>query len=185
MTHPAHLTLRTRLRSETAEVHARLDSTMSRLDMADAADYGSFLEIHLSALQSIMPRLVESGYEFSHLPALIERDLEILGRPSSPASMASFGPLPGDPLGYAYVLAGSQMGAKILNRRRLLTSNEKVVRADAFLHDTIASGIWNMVKIRLEDFSAAGPQQDDIIDGALACFRCYGAAAKTGLLIND
>ncbi|MEP3435713.1 MAG: biliverdin-producing heme oxygenase [Hoeflea sp.] len=171
--------LRTRLKSDTVSAHNRVDAVMSGYDLTMACGLARFLQIHQTALQQTMPMLRQSGHDFEPLPALIEADLAALGHKPVSAPPLPGGQLDGDPLGYAYVVAGSHMGSKILNKRRLRSSDANVLRAGRYLIREDAGLTWRSLMAQLEGLEAKGEAQDLVVAGALTCFRCFENAALT------
>lgn len=172
--------LRIRLKTDTVSAHNRVDTVMARFDLTMASGLARFLRIHQAALQQTMPRLRQSGHDFEQLPALIEADLAALGhRTTSATPLLAEQPLDGDPIGYAYVVAGSHMGSKILNKRRLRSSDANVLRASHYLAREDTELIWHSLTTQLQKLDADGSKQDEIVAGAVACFRCFENAAMT------
>ncbi|MGJ8573031.1 MAG: biliverdin-producing heme oxygenase [Hoeflea sp.] len=171
--------LRVRLKSDTVTAHDRVDAIMAGFDLTVPSGLARFLRIHYIALQQTMPKLRQSGHGFEVLPALIEADLSALGHGSGDAAPLSEQQLDGDALGYAYVVAGSHMGSKILNKRRLRSSDENVLRAGRYLVRENADLTWRSLTEQLHKLDAHGEAQDLIVAGALACFRCFENAAMT------
>jgi len=171
--------LRVRLKSDTVAAHNRVDAVMAGFDLTTASGLSRFLQIHHTALQQTMPKLRQCGYDFEPLPALIEADLAALGHSSEDAAPLSEQQLAGEALGYAYVVAGSHMGSKILNKRRLRSSDANVLRAGRYLVRENADLTWRLLTEQLQKLDANGEAQDLIVAGALACFRCFENAAMT------
>lgn len=124
-----------------------------------------------------MPKLAESGFGFEHLPDLIANDLAELGVSPLPHLISPRTPLRGHGLGYAYVVTGSHLGAQVLNRQRLKSGDEAVLKADAYLSGSIGKHTWRSLTAQLETMDADGPYQDEIVTGALACFEIFEHAA--------
>lgn len=114
--------LRARLRAATQDQHALLDSTLGRLDLADRGDYARFLRVQIDA------RLGVEQWLFRHCPAewlppsqvtLLRRDLEWLGATFEDGRAPAL-TTPGFSsqawIGAAWVLAGSSLGNKMMER---------------------------------------------------------------------
>lgn len=153
---------------------------MTRYDLTGAAGLAAFLRIHQSVLQLAMPKLQQSGHDFQQLPKLIAADLTALDSSTAQHFGDVACDLAGDGLGYAYVIAGSHLGSKILNRRRLRSQDANVLRAGHYLVRDEAERVWRSVTARLQSMTARGAEQDRIVAGALACFQCFETVAMTG-----
>ena len=114
--------LRAQLRAATQKEHQSLDDRLGSLDLADRRDYACFLDVQLRA------RLGVEQWLFQHCPyewlppsqiSLLRRDLEWLGHASDEASAPAFvapAVTPDAWLGAAWVLAGSSLGNKMMER---------------------------------------------------------------------
>lgn len=112
------------LKSATDEIHQALDERLSRLNLSDRQDYVRFLGFHGCSLPAIEAVLMSSGLDAvlpdwsSHRrsPA-IAADLADLGE-TMPAHITPpvFSGTPAM-LGAAYVLEGSRLGGRVLQRR--------------------------------------------------------------------
>ena len=138
-----HTTLRAQLKRGTTHAHDRLDRRMAALDLASPGDYARFLRIQLAGREPLETWLAER----SDAPALhassplIRADLEAMGTPA-PRSFAPFAPPgPCDPLGVAWVLAGSSLGNRAmlhdLEKRSALPEQRRFL-ADAHLAQDFA-----------------------------------------------
>ena len=115
-------TLRAQLRAATRVDHDALDHALGRLDLADRRDYVQFLDAQLTA------RLGVEQWLFQHCPyewlppsqvSLLRRDLEWLGHTAGEANSPAFvapAITPDAWLGAAWVLAGSSLGNKMMER---------------------------------------------------------------------
>ncbi len=114
--------LRAQLRAATQQDHQSLDDMLGPLDLSDRHDYARFLDVQLSA------RLGVEQWLFQHCPyewlppsqvSLLRRDLEWLGHVADEASAPAFvapAITPNAWLGAAWVLAGSSLGNKMMER---------------------------------------------------------------------
>ena len=158
--------LRWRLRSATAEAHARVDARVG--DFADAAAYAAFLQA--------MHRFVRSACHVLGDPpdllacqAALEADLVDVGRL----------PLPGEPdapatrddarLGWRYVLAGSSLGARLLVRRVALLGFD-ATRGARYLARHADGGAWPSLLASLDGLHLDETAQRAACDAANAAF---------------
>lgn len=157
--------LRAALRAATHEHHQKLDDLLGRLDLADRHDYTRFLDIQLSARRGVEQWL------YLHAPAhwlppsqvsLLRRDLDWLGDESRNAPAPSFTLPTSDRhawIGAAWVLAGSSLGNKMMERA--LADRAPANWPMAFLQDKTMPQYFKALRPLLED-SAPNPQALDI-----------------------
>ena len=111
------------LRDATAEAHESLDTMMGSLDLSNAADYARFLRIQAAALLPYETALDHAGaaqiladWPAHRRGASLLEDLDALGIPlPKPVAIPSVVGEP-DVLGALYVLEGSRLGGKLLER---------------------------------------------------------------------
>lgn len=105
-------TSRTALRSATSEAHARLDALMQG-GLQDAATYRAYL-------QAMHRFLGDAEVVLDELPRRslwVARDLATLGVPAlPPRGVLRRAGLPEERLGWEYVIVGSSLGARLLQR---------------------------------------------------------------------
>jgi|TARA_R100000049_G_scaffold5356_1_gene16006 heme oxygenase len=134
--------LRARLRTATQDDHQELDDALGRLDLADRHDYACFLRLQSRArigVESWLARWCPQEWLPPAQTGLIESDLSALGcaradgfEENIPAfTYASQGPLAW--LGAAWVLAGSSLGNRMMERE--LTSRAPEGWPMQFLRD--------------------------------------------------
>lgn len=171
MTSDTVSTLRSRLRADTAERHARLDRDISTIDIAIRPGFVRFMQTHhraFRALDAVAP-----------LPALRDladragRDLDQLGAPEAPVPDKG-GPL--DPLAVDYILQGSRLGTKVLKRRWQATDDPQVRAAGAYFDAPVDAEGWRATCDALAARSAAGPAADRVVSDALRIFDIFGTA---------
>jgi heme oxygenase len=172
--------LRHRLREATSADHARLDATLSALDLQSRDGYRVFLEINAAALWPLEEALVRSGvtrlfpdwHRRSRRAALM-RDLRQLDgaiRPlPDPARMdeaAIFGTL--------YVLEGSRLGARFLVRSVAASPDPLVAATTAYLRHGEGEGLWPAFLTLLEQHA---PDHDRAVAAAKRAFALFAEAA--------
>lgn len=168
-------TLRGYLRDNTAPQHERLDRRMSGFDLTTRAGYARFLLVQYQARVGIedwcalhCPPALRAP---SGLPRL-RADLADLGRrlPSHSPIFSS----EGDPLGVAYVLAGSTLGNTMIARQVRENSSDLPLR---FLDDPAAIAHWKLLQPLLK--AAPDDTSADVLRGALDTFRHFTALAES------
>ncbi|MFO1014886.1 MAG: biliverdin-producing heme oxygenase [Caulobacteraceae bacterium] len=164
-----------RLREGTASSHASVDKAFSAFDMTARDGYGGFL----LAMGRVLPgaeRAVEGLVE-ARADGLFS-DLEALGL-ARPHSVA-FSPMTGAAAwGAAYVLEGSRLGAKVLERR---------VSADlprTFLSQGHAGGGWAAFRARLNQAADGEAWIMAALASARDVFAAFEAAAAREEIMYD
>lgn len=168
-------TLRVYLKQETRALHDFLDNRMSKLDLAAPDDYAVFLKMQLAA-RAPMERWARSECP-AHLrppeqvPLLIE-DLNAIGGPFSLSNRQFSLPAHANPLGFAWVMAGSHLG----NRAMLADLEKRNANGlpTRFLADPRMIAFWRDLRPQLEQNI-----DDDIaaksLEAATATFRFFFA----------
>lgn len=117
------MTLRSKLRSETGSLHARVDALFGRFDLSGAAGYGAFLSAHARAVPVIENALRSGGvtglladWPSRERSAYLADDLRRMGLADPEPLTAPVFEGTGALLGAAYVMEGSRMGAAVLAR---------------------------------------------------------------------
>lgn len=143
--------LRAHLRTATSGAHAQLDDAFDPARFGDRASYAGFLQFQLAARRPIEAWLADHCPALIRPPqtiALIERDLQALDViPSLKTVDCALGDT-SDPLGVAWVLAGSSMG----NRAMLAVMAKSGVSSmpTAFLSDLDMPRFWQELRPLLE-----------------------------------
>ena len=114
--------LRARLREATHNQHQSLDKALGQLDLAERNDYARFLRVQADARVGVEQWLVRNAPR-DWLPpsqaSLLARDLEWLGSApdeNSPVRFEEPDTASGSWLGVAWVLAGSSLGNRMMER---------------------------------------------------------------------
>jgi len=174
--------LRAELRAATREQHQKLDDLLGRLDLADRRDYTRFLDIQLSARRGVEQWLYLNAPAHWLPPSqvsLLRRDLEWLGYEPRDARAPSFLVLFSDPfewIGAAWVLAGSSLGNKMMERE--LAARAPASWPMAFLQDKTMPHYFTALRPLLEDDAA----NREAIDAAKAVFAHFLSLAEQEML---
>lgn len=179
--------LRSILREETGKTHDALEERMAALDLTDRLDYARFLKIQLEARQRIEDWFdAGAGGDFvpPKLTTLIFSDLYALGErttaSAAPKPSSERATLPGDcdPLGVAWVVAGSVMG-----NRTILARLKKAGAGSlptAFLADDTMVSFWHRVRDELE--RPANPAEiAPLVRAAKLTFGLFDSVARSNL----
>lgn len=180
---PAPDSLRSTLRSGTAEAHARLDACFGRLDLQKLSDYSRFLTAQAAALLPLETALLASGVErlFPDWASrarsqALRADIACLGgRPPVVPPLPRLEP--DAMLGIAYVLEGSRLGARFLLRRVLRSPDRRVAGNTAFLSHGAGSDLWQTFLDMLEREGRALRDTTMAIAAARRAFSLFEAEA--------
>jgi heme oxygenase len=177
------VSIRQRLRTATADAHARIDKCFGLLDLTEAGDYRRFLEVSASALLPLEAALTEVEAE-RILPDWAARmrtrailaDLAKLHGLAKPVRVTKPSDL-GAMLGTLYVLEGSRLGARVLTGIVERSPDQDVRAATAYLRHGEQLRLWPSFLTRLEHFAARLKSDESAIEGALAAFDAFERAA--------
>ncbi|RKF20615.1 hypothetical protein D6851_10790 [Altericroceibacterium spongiae] len=165
--------LRARLREETGPLHDSLDIRMGQLDLAVPEDYARFLKLQLAARAPIERWARHNCPAHLRPPAqvpLLLEDLSELGGPFSVSNRAFALPVHAEPLGFAWVMAGSHLGNRVmLNDLRKRANGRLPTR---FLSDPRMMEFWRDLRPQLEQ-PASDEQTDRALTAALTTFRFF------------
>ncbi|MEO6198404.1 MAG: biliverdin-producing heme oxygenase [Sphingomicrobium sp.] len=166
------------LKAATQHAHERLDRRIARLDLANRAEYATFLAIHEAVLPALEDQLADSGLG-ECVPNWAEhRRTGALRADMAAMAIESSSPNPLPPLdsteellGAAYVLEGSRFGGHYLARQ---------VPDDlpaAFLRGQGNLGPWPELVAVMDARLSTAEQLDRASAAALAVFDAYARAA--------
>lgn len=171
MTSETFLTLRSRLRADTAAQHARLDEAISTADISTRSGFTRFMQTHHAAFRAI--DAVAPRAELRDLADRAGRDLARMGMATGPMP-ESDGPL--DSQAVDYVLHGSRLGTKVLKRRWQTARDPQVQAADAYFGAPIDPAAWRATCAALEARPAAGAASDRVVSDAGRIFDMFRTA---------
>lgn len=145
--------LRAKLRAATQDHHQSLDNALGRLDLAKREDYGRFLTVQARARMGVekwLARYCPREWMPPSQAALLQRDLTALGytppRGSPAFAHGDEGPVAW--LGAAWVLAGSSLGNRMMERD--LTARAPSGWPMAFLRDGAMPAYFKALRPLLE-----------------------------------
>lgn len=183
--------LRLRLRSATAEAHARLDARFGGLDLTRLSDYRLFLEASAAALLPLESALVQAGVAriFPDWPSRTRRhailndlaDVDGEFRPLQAPDDLDFGGV----LGAMYVLEGSRLGARMLVQQIKHAKDPRIAAATAYLRHGEGEPLWPSFLETLERRATSLDSDASVIDGALQAFALFDSAAARIWTAND
>lgn len=173
------------LRETTRDLHHDLDVLISRLDLADDGDYAAFLRIHAAALLPLEAALEASGIEGS-FPAwprhrrshaliadLRACDIEEGTGAALPAICGT-----GQRMGVLYVLEGSRLGGRLLERRARAQGAR-----NAFLTHGAGQPLWQDFLRHLESLPDDSATRRNLANGASMAFEQYMTATAEILAV--
>lgn len=170
-------TLRTRLRQDLEHHHAALDARLSTLDLSQREGFVRFLQIQASALRALEPisKTAQSAPAIADLRARAETDLRQLQ--STDPVMPAPATAPIVPLAIDYVIAGSQLGSKILKKRWNGASDPHVRQASAYFSAPSYISHWREFCETADGMTSIGDAADQIVAGAFTVFDVYARCA--------
>ncbi|WP_201799955.1 biliverdin-producing heme oxygenase [Andreprevotia sp. IGB-42] len=171
------------LRSATAALHAELDDLLSSDAFAGVAQYRRFLAAQAAALVPLEAALEAAGIDtlLPDWPArcrrfVLQADLaqlgEVPGAPDAPPQIAA----DASRWGYAYVLEGSRLGARLLSRQLEASGNPALQAAGSFLQHGSGQPFWQTFLTGLEQVDEADAPL--VHAGAQHAFALFIAAAR-------
>ncbi len=173
------------LKARTDAAHARVDALFSRLNLADLADYRTFLSAQAGPHLAVEASVDSAGAE-RILPdwpqrrraAALRADLAELGiapvADDEPFSFASDAEM----LGAVYVLEGSRLGGSLLKRQVVDTAPRR------FLDQDQAPGAWRKLLEKLDEALYDQPRREAAADMAEQVFARFEAAAMRILQVG-
>ncbi|MEM7731068.1 MAG: biliverdin-producing heme oxygenase [Pseudomonadota bacterium] len=166
--------IRERLRADTAESHNRIDRRLGALDLGTVDGLSRLLGAH-HLVQARLDPLCDPDPRPGFVEAL-GRDLQALGRPvpvwRDPPDTTGL-----HPLGYRYVVTGSQMGARLLHRDWSRATDPHVRAAGAWMEANRQSRAWPELLGRLRGLVLSPGEADHVVTSADRVFRIYDRAA--------
>ena len=173
------ITLRQRLRLETAADHARVDELFSQFDLTGPVGLGEFLSVSYLAYDCLGEVLQPYDGMVPPAPPLEEilADLSGLGRPRldwpQRPSLSGI-----HPLGVIYVIAGSHLGGTILHERWRASEDERVKGAGRFLTFLSDRACWSQFLRFLPSVDIGQIERNHVVESAKACFSLYETACR-------
>jgi len=177
-----------RLRAETHERHARLDSIVGTAQLTTREAYEQFLIASLLAVSAVEPGVARRlGANFESLRGeRLRSDLRALGGPASADHLPALEPY--DPpneaaaWGSAYVLEGSALGGLVLAQRVQAALGSDVPLGYLSLRGTSTPAHWRDFLARLTRFArdASDQAHSQAAGAARLTFDLYLAAFRRG-----
>jgi len=171
------------LRAEGGALHQQVDATFGRYALQTRPHYVAFLQAHAQALMGLEVLLERSGVE-RLLPDWAERrrtsvlgdDLQHLGavRPAPVAFERTLDE--GECWGVAYVLEGSRLGSRLLDRHVGESDDEAVREARAYLGHVPPKAAWPQFLERLDHAGRDPLLHPGMLAGQRLAFEVFLAA---------
>ncbi|HVG48091.1 MAG TPA: hypothetical protein VM899_08155 [Rubellimicrobium sp.] len=177
------MTLRDRLRADTAARHGCVDRAYSSLDITKPGDFRTFLLAHLQVLDALRcaPGHQAAAAEDlrSRMMLALRADLRELD--SHPRAGPAGRPL--DPTAVHYLLLGSSLGTQVLRRRWLQATSPVVAAAGRYLNLGVPPGAWRHLCDQLAGCAAVNAEADRTVGDTIEIFdRHLAALASLDLL---
>lgn len=166
------------LKLETSDAHARVDEAYSRFTLHRPEGLAAFLRAHAGALAVCAQKMPSDWAAILRRRAEAARfDLSALrAEPPHELRSAPPGDTQGDPLGVAYVVAGSLHGTTVL-RARFLRDRDPACFPDGFQPMFLQGAAWKPLWAEVLDGLAHRAPSAALRDSALATFALFEAAA--------
>lgn len=174
------LSLRTHLRTETAQLHALVDNRFRSRLFQSHDGYANFLTVSASA---ILP--IENALEAANVAATfpdwaqrarssaLQADLAALSLPVPEATSAFEVRSKAAQFGILYVLEGSRLGAKAILHAIEKAPSPIGRSAQRYLSHGIGQPFWQTFLTRLDASFEANRNADEVIEGARSTFRMF------------
>ncbi|MDT3720217.1 biliverdin-producing heme oxygenase [Pseudomonas oryzihabitans] len=179
------MSIREMLRAEGGALHGQVDAAFGRYALHRRSDYTAFLQAHAQALFGLEALLERSGIE-RLLPDWAERrrtqalgaDLQRLQVASPQAEVFERTLDEGECWGVAYVLEGSRLGSRLLDRHAGESPDEGVREARAYLGHVPPKGAWPAFLERLDDAGGDPALHPAMLAGQRLAFAVFLAAGQ-------
>lgn len=140
------------LRDQTRGPHDRVDTAISGFDIQSREGLRAFFRMHGACFEAMLLRAEADSASSKMLRDMIFRirvDLDCLG---SSLGVVAFG-LPDDidPLAMDYVLEGSRLGSKVLQKRWSASTDRTVAQARAYFSMPVDKQRWQTVCAKLAE----------------------------------
>ena len=165
------------LRRETAPHHEQVDAAFGALDLTDRGDYRTFIQAHRIAVRGAERLLAgQSDLPATSLSPLLETDAAALDLPRDDWSPPALDD-PLHPVGVAYVLLGSRLGNRLLQRGAYWAKDAPDgSRSDHYLSDRSHETAWRGLLDRLDALAPAEEESRRIMSAATATFAAFQQA---------
>lgn len=166
-------TLRDRLREDTRAAHDALDRGFARFDLATREGLGGFLAAHRSALAALLSAPGEGADQAEALRreavTAVEGDLQSLGQEAG----RDVAPLSLDPRAVLYVLLGSRLGLRVLEKRWAEAGDPLVAAAGRLFGLPGQGAAWRRFCAEASAASGKGAEADRVVTDAGRAFGLY------------
>lgn len=178
-------TIREMLRAEGGALHQQVDAAFGRYALQTRPDYTAFLQAHAQALIGLEDLLERSGIQ-RLLPDWPERrrtqalgaDLQRLHADQPEAVVIQRLLDEGECWGVAYVLEGSRLGSRLLDRHAGESPDDAVRDARAYLGHVPPQGAWPAFLARLDTAGGDASLHPGMLAGQRLAFDVFLAAGR-------
>lgn len=169
--------LRLKLRNGTHHAHKRLDQGLASCDLSTRDGLIDFLSVQYLARTHIAEHIC--GYEQlrDDDEKLADLKADFAGLGIAPPRWADTPPISSHhALGYAYVLAGSSLGGRILYQNWASTTDPAVRRSHAFITNSKCQNMWRQFTAYITSHTFNAQETEQIVQSAISCFEVFEAA---------
>ena len=177
------MSIREMLRAEGGPLHAQVDAAFGRYQLHSRPSYSAFLQAHAQALFGLEALLERSGVEGLLPDWQQRRRTPVLGSDLQRLQVAVPAPAPftqlldeGECWGVAYVLEGSRLGSRLLDRHVAESPDAAVRDARAYLGHVPPQGAWPAFLERLDNAGRDPALHPAMLAGQRLAFEVFLAA---------
>lgn len=169
------VSLRERIRQDSAALHHTLDKSLGSLCLLDPVGLTAFLKINERGLSALAGYSGTGGRIAADLVDRLRRDLAILGTDPLPPAP----PLPADlsPLAVDYVVLGSRLGTSVLRRDWVRATHPLVQRACNYFTAPAQVDAWRAFCGQTGNMPSSGQAADCVSGDILQIFRLFCRSA--------
>ena len=167
------------LKDKTQADHERVDRLMSLIDLTTRDGLGRFLQINHSCFEVMFAAVgaeTSTGTTLHQIIGRIDADLLTLGLEKPVKSQEKLTKV--DPLAVDYVVEGSRLGTKVLERLWSKAQDEKVQQANAYFTFGKVPGRWRDVCDQLSAIPAQSDRANFILRDTKRMFDLFHDTAN-------
>lgn len=169
--------LRARLRNETRARHEEVEAAFDRFDLDEREGMEGMLTAHRDALAALLPSMVDAdpdlAGEIARLRTLSHDSRTAL---TGESTMSAGQDVLIHPLGVAYVILGSRMGAGVIGKRLDASPAQWNADITAYFRDRGSLAHWKRLEKQLSAIDSPA-EQDAIVEAAHAAFGVFEQSA--------
>ena len=179
------MTFREDIKGRTRNAHDRVDEAASKFDISTRLGLAQFLLGNLLGYRLCLGGATSIEKQLKTRIQHLEDDLRELGIVADPFAGALKMPKYKTQLGATYVICGSQMGNRVLNRLRIKSKDDRVLKACRFFTDTSLLQPWQDLITLFSDLKGSEIYLAEIVGDAVKCFESFEVAFEVASIFED